>query len=253
MLLEALVHPSASFVTLTYAPENVPAGGNLEVRDMQLFLKRLRRFHESGSIRYFGVGEYGDHTWRPHYHLALYGVSVDQKKDIENAWGLGHVGVGTLTKDSAAYIGGYVVKKLTNPHDSRLLGRKPEFARMSLRPGIGAPAIAQVAEALLNKHGWDYIGENGDVPNVLRSESGTLPLGRYLRSRLRVAMNFTEHGSPPEALYEASQEMCALLSSYRHSKEVLTLAQAIIADGKQAARNQEARQKIYASKKGVGI
>ena len=58
------MHESSQFITLTYAPENYPKNGSVSPREMQLFLKRLRRLVEPVQLRYYLVGEYGDHTQR---------------------------------------------------------------------------------------------------------------------------------------------------------------------------------------------
>lgn len=74
------------------------------------------------------------------------------------------------------YIAGYVVKKMTHSLDPRLDGRDREFARMSLRPGLGAVALAPVVLALV-QHGLP-------VPLGLRHEKKIMPLGRYLRREI---------------------------------------------------------------------
>ena len=114
-MLEALVHTKASFLTLTYDDENLPPGGQLVKRDLQLFIKRLRKAY--GALRYFAVGEYGDLSLRPHYHAALYGLDREEFPLIERCWGKGRVSVDDLTVQSAAYICGYVVKKLNKETD----------------------------------------------------------------------------------------------------------------------------------------
>lgn len=214
IILEGLCHVQSSFVTLTYSDEHLPRLENglatLRSRDLVLFLKRLRKgmdacqsaleVGERKKVRYFAVGEYGDLSLRPHYHLALFGwphcrkgVSFfDQRylrccascNQIMDAWGLGHVQVGMLTVDSAGYIAGYVTKKMTRKNDERLHGREPEFARMSRVPGIGADALWEVSDGLLKYDLVAPAGE-GDVPASLRHGRKMLPLGRYLRGKLR--------------------------------------------------------------------
>ena len=74
-LHEASLFDENSFVTLTYDDKHLPAGGTLVKRDVQLFLKRLRRKFSDRTIRYFFSGEYGGDTLRPHYHGCLFGFA----------------------------------------------------------------------------------------------------------------------------------------------------------------------------------
>lgn len=259
IILESLVHPGSSFLTLTYNEENLPDGENLVPRDLQLFVKRLRWLCPEARVRYFGVGEYGERSGRPHYHLALFGLGDGDTKTkgfVDRAWGLGHVYVGSLTLDSAAYIAGYVTKKLTAKDDPRLQGKIPEFARMSLRPGIGAISVRQIAEAISSDAGWGEIERTGDVPSVLKHGAISYPLGRYLRTKLREEMNFLElrgHlGETKELAIQRSREMLALYQDYCSAEEAptATLAGALIAKNRQKVRNMEAREKVFNSVKG---
>ena len=65
---EYLVSSFSIFVTLTYDDEHVPLDFSVNKRDVQLFHKRLRKHFPSADLRYYLVSEYGDHTFRPHYH-----------------------------------------------------------------------------------------------------------------------------------------------------------------------------------------
>lgn len=71
---------------------------------------------------------------------------------------------------------------MTSEDDERLDGRHPEFARMSLRPGLGAHMMDEVASAILEN---DLHLTMEDVPAGLRHGSQIWPLDRYLRERLR--------------------------------------------------------------------
>lgn len=202
ILLESFMHQYNSFLTLTYAPEHMPAGGNLVPRDVQLFLKRLRKSVPT-KIRYFFVGEYGDITQRPHYHAALFGLPPTATDIIQDAWRQGHVLLGDLTPHSARYVAGYVTKKMTAKDDYRLNGRHPEFSRMSLRPGIGALAVPNILTALGNN-----LNEHGDVPSSLHVHGKMMPMGRFILGKLREKVD-TSRSSSFEAqvqiLLEAAQ------------------------------------------------
>lgn len=85
---EAQDHVFNCMITLTYdsfvslsdrSLGELPPDPSLHVsrRDIQLFLKRLRKWHSSISserIKVFGSAEYGSRTHRAHYHLILFGV-----------------------------------------------------------------------------------------------------------------------------------------------------------------------------------
>lgn len=121
---EAQLHEENSFITLTYNNENAPEDGNLNYADLQKFWKRLRK--EVGKLSYYAVGEYGDHTNRPHYHACVFGHAFTKNRVIirqtptmlwtspllERAWGMGNVSVGALTTQTAMYTASYVTKKL---------------------------------------------------------------------------------------------------------------------------------------------
>lgn len=77
---EASLHAENSFLTLTYSPEFLPEGGTLVKRDLQLFMKRLRKTFPGKRIRYFACGEYGENFARPHYHVILFGFSPPDYK-----------------------------------------------------------------------------------------------------------------------------------------------------------------------------
>lgn len=59
------------FVTLTYDDDHLPSDG-VSIRDVQLFLKRLRKKYKSKTLRYYICSEYGDNTHRAHYHALLF-------------------------------------------------------------------------------------------------------------------------------------------------------------------------------------
>lgn len=129
--LELSEHQVGAFVTLTYSDDHCPV--TLQKRDLQLFLKRLRKSLPQ-RIKFFASGEYGDKFDRPHYHALLFGV--DHEKDanaIESAWTvrvgsnrtgmsipLGIVDVQKCTPRSIAYVAGYAAKKLGLARRERL-------------------------------------------------------------------------------------------------------------------------------------
>lgn len=163
LILEGKMHECASFVTLTYAPEFLPADYSLSKRHAQTWLKRLRFVLGETRIRYFLCGEYGGERLRPHYHAIIFGYDFPDRTPwrrtgsgeisyrselLEKTWNLGHAEVGTFTDSSAGYVAGYSVKKINgseaadhysrmNPDTGEVHTVQPEFVLMSSRPGIG--------------------------------------------------------------------------------------------------------------------
>lgn len=151
-LHEAKMHKQNSFLTLTYADDNLPANNSLCYRDFQLFMKRLRK-HAGVSLRFFMCGEYGNETARPHYHALIFGYqfpdllywkkspsgyAVYRSATLESLWTFGNSMIGDVSRESAGYVARYCMKKVTGDRaEAHYNGREPEFAHMSLKPGIG--------------------------------------------------------------------------------------------------------------------
>ena len=182
IMLESYMHKENLFLTLTYAPEHLPQDGSVSPRALQLFLKRLRDLVKPTRFRFFAVGEYGDDTFRPHYHLALFGLGARDAELIQKAWPYGFIAIGDINTATSSYVAGYCTKKMTSATDPRLGDKHPEFTRMSNRPGIGVPAL----NVLLQYMSPDRMA--GDVPRVLRHGDKYYPLGRLLRDKLRKAL-----------------------------------------------------------------
>lgn len=166
MMHEASLWDANSFVTWTIAPEHMPADQSLDVRTVQLAFKRLRK--AAGSFRHATSGEYGEQFHRPHYHSAIFGEDFRRDRypwkrseggilyrspTAEKAWGLGHVYIAELTRESAGYVAGYIRKKLNGDRLETALQREginPETGELrqwsvkrpffitSRKPGIGA-------------------------------------------------------------------------------------------------------------------
>lgn len=169
MMLECQYHQSSYFVTLTYDDKNVPVtyypdldtgealpALTLVKSDLQLFMKRLRRrleYHGRPPIRYYAVGEYGDQTHRPHYHLVIFGLQLDdlellkrsalgfpyyRSQLIEDCWPNGYSMVCQVSWETCAYVARYCTKKLSGDFAEfyQTFNILPEFALMSRKPGI---------------------------------------------------------------------------------------------------------------------
>lgn len=140
---ECSLYTDNCFITLTY--KNNPI--DLQPRDLQLFIKRLRKKISPKKIRYFACGEYGSKKGRPHYHLIIFGWRpndlveffedkgsiIYKSKMVEDIWQNGFISVGDVSQESAKYCAKYMQKMLQKSSSFKV----PPFVRMSLKPGIG--------------------------------------------------------------------------------------------------------------------
>lgn len=133
---------SAHFVTLTYDQKHLRTNQSLCKRDLQLYLKRLRKKDGTNSIRYYAVGEYGSKSGRPHYHIILFNSNEEH---IRLSWkdsrghSIGLVHVGSVTEASISYCTKYIIQKDMYPEELE----KP-FATMSRRYGIGGMYLSDL-------------------------------------------------------------------------------------------------------------
>lgn len=147
-------------LTLTYDDDHLPEDFSVDVRHLQLFMKRLRKFCAHKKIRFYGCGEYGDDFGRPHYHLLIFGFTFNDRvlwtrtensvqytsQKLSNLWQYGLATTADLDYQAAEYVARYVMKKINgdraNTHYLRhhpkgyLCEVKPEFSVMSRKPGI---------------------------------------------------------------------------------------------------------------------
>ena len=196
-MLEAHEHKDNQFITLTYADEYLTKNPGVDVETGELteiatlmpeeltkFMKDLRRYYKyhynHDNIRFYACGEYGSLYQRPHFHIICFNLPVFDKEYLfsnENhdkiytseiigqIWGKGHVTIGDVTWNSAAYTARYVMKKLKGPEAKELykkMGKVPEFVRMSRKEGIARKYYED------NK---DKIYENDEI--ILTNKKGT--------------------------------------------------------------------------------
>lgn len=165
---ESQLYDSNLFVTLTYAPEKLPASLSLEYPHFQKFMRRLRKElvgvgvapNGRRPIRFFVSGEYGAQYGRPHFHAILFNARFpDQERwtngsyrssMAERLWSFGSVHIGEVTPASSCYVAGYTLSKVygaagddhyedvVNVETGEVSRRRAEFCVMSRRPGIGA-------------------------------------------------------------------------------------------------------------------
>lgn len=215
IMLEAEGYPLNAFLTLTTEKQFVrttPNGLNtLDPVYLKNFWKRLRKKLPSATLRYYAVGEYGHDgdgyidasltQWNPHYHAALFNFGCMGKIQrletgarcychncelVHSTWKRGNITLDELNPTTANYIAGYVVKKMTAQDDPRLNRRQPEFSRMS--QGIARAFVPAFRDTLLSTFGH-LAFQLGDIPTSVSRGGSNKPLGRYLRSKTRQAID----------------------------------------------------------------
>lgn len=174
-LMEMQYHESTMFLTLTYDDAHLPRtftadpgtgevispAATLVPRDFTLFIKRLRKRFSDQTLRLFGCGEYGSQTFRPHYHIIVFGLSLSDMEpykqsqlgdqyftspSLDACWTAsdgspkGFIVAAPANWQTCAYVARYILKKQTGAdgkRDYKALGIEPPFVRMSRRPGLG--------------------------------------------------------------------------------------------------------------------
>lgn len=193
------------FVTLTYSDENIPHKRvypgeytmpvefdsesllilrdkvyideefdipTYSLRDMQLFLKRLRKYSCCQDIRYFWVSEYGGETFRPHYHMILYnfpGNQEDLRLALDKTWQKGFYYIGQGNEQTICYTCKYILGAAELPS----FFDKP-IMRCSRNPAIGkcylTPAIVDYYRKRLQPYAISKEGVRCSLPRYLRTK-----------------------------------------------------------------------------------
>lgn len=208
-MMECQYHEQSLFLTLTYADEHLSKESttiydevtgeyladvhSLVKKDLTDFLKRLRYYYNK-PIRYIACGEYGSNTYRPHFHLIVFGLNLSDlrilkrnyKGDIyyvsdfiSKVWTYGHHIIGDVTPESCGYVARYTTKKLLGK-DSKLYDKYnivPPYLVMSRNPGIGYQWLQDHKETIYK---FDNI--------ILSSSDGSISAGvpRYFRKRMEL-------------------------------------------------------------------
>lgn len=188
---ELKVSSSSYFLNLTYDDDHLTYNlvshlPELCVRDVQLFLKRLRKGQSvvsSERLRYYLVGEYGSRFDRPHYHALMFNMDPGLVPRVCDHWRGGHVYVGTVTGASIRY----VLKYHLNPIGDSV-GRAPPFAVMSRRPGLGSNYLSTHSKWHLDDY-RNYTRVNGVYGHLPRfyKEKIFEPWDRQYMARVAVA------------------------------------------------------------------
>lgn len=221
---ESKCHERNTFLTLTYDEQHYPCHGSLNYAHFQLFLKRLRDFNkrkDGEPFRFFMCGEYGENLGRPHYHALLFGFDfVDKRKcnslyardalyeseDLNRLWGKGRCTIGEVNYATARYVAAYTLKLHRNmdaddpwykrvvPETGEIIQLKPEFAQMSLKPGIGL--------RWLEKY-WHEIYTTGNNAVIVNGTKHKVP--RYFDEKFRLMEPFLMEDMDYQRVKEAEK------------------------------------------------
>lgn len=257
LMLELKYHDPAEcwFVTLTYDDENVPINYyfdsqtgerkpvlSLSKAGIQQFHKNLRKHYPQG-IRYYLAGEYGENTFRPHYHGIYFSLPLDPEKlvkwkvtdqgftifkcsELEEIWRCGNVMVSSVSWETCAYTARYVTKKLNGQAAEFYtnFNLEPEFALMSRKPGIGCnyfedhPEILEKGIHLSSA----FRSLNCDAPRAFKEKVKREAIGD-LTLEEKFAIMSTEHSAKADQhllnVQRINSAASSDFSSYLRSKE----------------------------------
>lgn len=207
---EASLHTHNWFLTLTYddwktyeLTETFPR--SLVRSHLTDFLVSMRKYcaYNKARFRYFACGEYGSQSFRPHYHLSVFGLDpsllgllhagVDEEVQrdqlynsaklkhtslsrdengnivyhspvIASRWKFGNHKLYRANRQTFQYIAGYVTKKLEKS-DLADDSLSPEF-RMQSRPSIGKPWFDKFYTGLSIPFRDQIINDSIDLPGL---------------------------------------------------------------------------------------
>lgn len=179
-------------LTLTYDNEHLPEDGLINYRDVQLFLKRLRKkLGKDHKIKFACCSEYGSLKLRPHYHIIIfnwfpsdvdlrYPYKVTKKRSklykskiCNNLWSNGFVDVGLVDYHTARYVTQYCVKKCIHK-DFEGYKEKNKLKREKLVCSVGT--------------GYDYFIQNfKTIFNSCFCQLGGLayPIPKYFKNKCK--------------------------------------------------------------------
>lgn len=239
---EHLSSHNAYFITLTYDEDHLVLNHQyqptLVKRDVQLFLKRLRKKVDTGKynvtpmekqwlktskIRYYVTGEYGEKTNRPHYHMLLFNVPRQVVEQLPQVWGLGNIQIGDVTPASIHYVAKYVINRYDQSWQV-----VPPFAMMS--QGIGKQYVKRTAS---------YHKKKIPVPFLISDSGHKQRIPRYIKEKI-----FSD--AEKEKVNEITQQML----EEKEQKGLDKLGYQYFEDRLEYSKQKQRQFKLNNSKKG---
>lgn len=191
---EAQMHKWSCFVTLTYSPEHLPFRGMLKPKDYFEFRQKMKNHRRDYKLRFLGVGEYGSKTWRPHFHVCVFGhwffdavragmsssgFQNYESKTLTEMWGKGRAVINVMGSKIAAYAARYSLKKV---------GASDGYVRTDPRTGVEyklppefMSASKQLGKAWLEK----YYSDVWPHDFIVMADGAKAPVPRYYERVLR--------------------------------------------------------------------
>nr|WAE43589.1 MAG: replication initiator protein [Microviridae sp.] len=207
ILHERGYHEKSMFLTLTYMDEKLPYNElavlpTLRKRDLQLFIKRLRKIlsYSGRRIKYFACGEYGKDSYviqkgsykyqtignRPHYHAIIFGLGLSQedKKMVMDCWPYADWSVpkivngafGLAESDSIRYVAQYIDKKLSGKQAIQeyvLKNREPVFRLLS--QALGKRYAIENKDQIEQQKCITVRGQKMSIPRYYLKKTGINP------------------------------------------------------------------------------
>lgn len=185
----------STFLTLTYDDKYLPKNRSVRLKDVQDFFKRFRYYCARNDIpefRYFLSSEYGDTTFRPHYHACITNFDCFDQKSFSalfDAWRdpATKDPIGIFTADgllpariryTVSYIN-YLTPVEVKAYAA--IGLKKPFHCMS--KGIGKDWMVAHYDELLASHGYYHEGILRPLPRYYQLKLGLAEKNTYI-SRL---------------------------------------------------------------------
>ncbi len=172
---EYLNRPTTFFLTLTINDESLPQIKDNPKREIQLFLKRLRK-RSSSKLSYFICSELGSHTHRLHFHALIYyhqNITYDESyENILNSWPYGNIQQDYCNDARINYVTKYMLKQINGTN----------FCLMSKKPALGSFLLS-------NSQQRNFLQTNNYIP----LNGYKYPIPRYYNQKLNPDKYLTIH------------------------------------------------------------
>lgn len=191
---EARMHEWSCFVTLTYDQGNLPFRGMLKPQDYYDFRTAMKNLRRDYALRFLAVGEYGSKTWRPHFHVCIFGHWFEdavpagksssgfdnyESKVLTELWVKGRCVINHMGPKIAAYAARYSLKKIgTSEGYERTDSRTGEAYTL---PPEFMSASKQLGRAWLDRYATDVFPHDF----IVMADGSKAPVPKYYIRVLR--------------------------------------------------------------------